>query len=404
MRKQFTILMALALVVMLVSSCAVPSGASLTSPPSGQPADTGTVAIWVTDAPRSDNVTEIWVKVSQVEIHKATAEQKQEQEQDQNGGGQTQEQDQDSEQEGEGDGEWISANISGPNPFELLALKDGGIQQVLATADIAPGKYTQIRMTIEEAWVTIAGDNISATVPSDKLKFVQPFEVEEGKETKLLFDFDAEKSVKVNYIGSDKEPKVILTPVIKLIVEKPGPTEGAVKITTPSLPNGGVDVFYNTTLQATGGTTPYTWSFLSGDWPAGLTLHEDSGVIDGYPTTPRDYTFTIQVSDNSTPHKSNIRQYTVTIAATGVLIITTTSLPDGKEGQAYSATVLAIGGTTPYTWSITAGNLPDGLSLNPDTGLISGIPTKNGNFNFTVQVSDSSASDNQSLSIQIATD
>jgi hypothetical protein len=260
-------------------------------------------------------------------------------------------------------------------------------------------------MTVEQLQVRLgSGDNITAKLPSDKLKFVQPFEVQDWNTTVLLFDFDAEKSVKVNYTGPDKEPKIIVTPVIKLTVEKPRPTEAAVKITTSSLPNGGVGVFYTKTLLATGGTPPYTWNKLSGDWPAGLTLHSDSGVIDGYPTAPGDYTFTIQVSDNSTPAKTNTKQYTITIAATGALIITTTSLPDGKEGQPYSATVFAIGGTGSYTWSVSAGKLPDGLSLDLVTGLMSGTPTKNGHFNFIIQVSDGLASDNQSLSIQIIKD
>jgi hypothetical protein len=377
MKKHFTILMALALVVALVSGCAVPGVSGPTSPPSGQSANTGTVAIWVTDAPRTDNITEFWIEVSEVKIHKA----------DQDG-------------DGEDEGEWISANITGDNPFDLLTLKGGGLQLKLATADMAQGKYTQIRMAIDEAWVIMDGDNITATIPSDKLKFVQPFDVEAGKETKLLFDFDADKSIHVTGPG-----EVMVKPVIKLIVEKPKPTEAAVKITTPSLPNGADNVSYTVTLLATGGTPPYTWSVPSGALPTGLTLHSDSGVIDGKPTAPGNYNFTIAVSDNSTPAKSNTKQFTITIAAKDVLIIITTSLPDGKEGQAYSATVFAIGGTTPYTWSISAGNLPDGLSLNSATGLISGTPTKNARFNFTVQVSDNSTpkqSDNQSLSIQIA--
>ena len=68
------------------------------------------------------------------------------------------------------------------------------------------------------------------------------------------------------------------------------------------------------------------------------------------------------------------------------LAITTTSLPNGTKGDAYSATLAASGGTLPYTWSII-GSLPSGLSLNPSTGIITGIPTSAaGTFSFTVQV------------------
>ena len=69
--------------------------------------------------------------------------------------------------------------------------------------------------------------------------------------------------------------------------------------------------------------------------------------------------------------------------------IITTSLPAGMVGEAYSATLEATGGTTPYTWSISASKLPAGLSLNPATGKISGTPTESGTTELTVKVTDS---------------
>lgn len=71
------------------------------------------------------------------------------------------------------------------------------------------------------------------------------------------------------------------------------------------------------------------------------------------------------------------------------LTITTVSLPDGTVGQEYSATLEATDGATPYTWSVSAGKLPAGLSLNPATGEISGTPTESGRADFTVKVTDS---------------
>ena len=70
-----------------------------------------------------------------------------------------------------------------------------------------------------------------------------------------------------------------------------------VKITTTSLPNGTVQVPYSATLQATGGTLPYTWSVPSGQLPAGLTLSA-AGAISGTPTTAGLATFTVQVADS----------------------------------------------------------------------------------------------------------
>lgn len=88
------------------------------------------------------------------------------------------------------------------------------------------------------------------------------------------------------------------------------------------------------------------------------------------------------------------------------LAVTTTTLPTGRIGRAYSATLAASGGTTPYTWSISSGALPTGLTLAASTGVISGTPTGTaGTTSFTVMVDDSSSpvqSVTQALSITLA--
>ena len=68
--------------------------------------------------------------------------------------------------------------------------------------------------------------------------------------------------------------------------------------------------------------------------------------------------------------------------------ISTASLPNGTPGVSYAATVSATGGALPYTWSVSAGSLPAGLSLNPTTGQITGVPSTQGAFQFTIQVTD----------------
>jgi hypothetical protein len=86
----------------------------------------------------------------------------------------------------------------------------------------------------------------------------------------------------------------------------------------------------------------------------------------------------------------NLYAQIATEAAQGPLSISTTTLPDGAINVSYSASLAATGGTTPYTWSITSGTLPTGLSLKSTTGVISGVPTATGTFNFTARATDSS--------------
>ena len=83
--------------------------------------------------------------------------------------------------------------------------------------------------------------------------------------------------------------------------------------------------------------------------------------------------------------------------------ITTTSLPDGTVGVAYSATLQATNGTPPYTWSLDSGSLPAGLTLNSSTGAITGTPTAAGTSPFTAEVTDTATQgDTQALSIAVA--
>src|SRR5205807_2060667 len=89
----------------------------------------------------------------------------------------------------------------------------------------------------------------------------------------------------------------------------------------------------------------------------------------------------------------------------GTLQMGPSSLPAATVGSAYFASVTASGGSSPYTFSISAGALPTGLSLNGSTGAISGTPTVAGTASFTVHASDSSstaATGNQQFSIVVS--
>jgi hypothetical protein len=174
-------------------------------------------------------------------------------------------------------------------------------------------------------------------------------------------------------------------------------------ITTTSLPAGTVGVAYSATLAATGGVPAYTWGISTGSLPNGLSLAPSTGIISGTPTGTGTSFFTALVTDSQLPPDSDSKALSIVVnAAQPAPTITTTSLPNGKKGTAYSQTVQATGGTLPYTWSITVGTLPNGLSLNSSSGVISGTPTKIQTKSFTVRCTDAAAQyDEQALSIQI---
>jgi hypothetical protein len=176
-------------------------------------------------------------------------------------------------------------------------------------------------------------------------------------------------------------------------------------IVTTSLPSGTQNQTYSAMLAATGGLTPYTWNITAGSLPAGLSLNSSTGAITGAPTGGGTSTFTVQVTDANTPPATASAQLSITITPAVLLRITTTSLPSGVFGTAYSAMLTATGGVYPYTWTITAGSLPAGLSLNGSTGAITGTPTGGGPSIFTIQVADSespSQTATAQLSISIA--
>jgi hypothetical protein len=146
--------------------------------------------------------------------------------------------------------------------------------------------------------------------------------------------------------------------------------------TTSPLPNGLVSVAYTQTLQATGGTAPYTWSATG--LPTGLTLDPTTGILSGTPTVGGTSTIAVTVTDAARGTATASLSLTV-----GILAITPATLTNGSVGVPYSAT-LTVAGTTVANWAVTVGTLPAGLNLNSATGVISGTPTTAGSSTFTV--------------------
>jgi len=159
-----------------------------------------------------------------------------------------------------------------------------------------------------------------------------------------------------------------------------------ITISPSTLPNGDVDVLYDQTVSASGGAAPYVYTLTSGVLPDGLSLNSGTGQIIGTPTTSGSFNFTITATDSITCTGS--QSYTVNISCPTITLSPST-LPDGTTGVLYDQTVSANGGTAPYVYSVSAGSLPTGLTLNPATGQISGTPTVNGAFNFAITATDS---------------
>ncbi|MNK69476.1 putative Ig domain protein [compost metagenome] len=159
-----------------------------------------------------------------------------------------------------------------------------------------------------------------------------------------------------------------------------------ITLTPGTLPAAAAATAYSQQLTAAGGVVPYAYTVTSGSLPAGLTL-SSGGLLSGTPTAAGSFTLTVQAQD---AHQfAGAQSYTLTVSSP-TLSLNLPSLPGSTAGTAYSAAITAAGGTAPYVYSVSAGSLPAGLSLNAATGVLSGTTNVAGNFAFTVKVTDSS--------------
>lgn len=164
-------------------------------------------------------------------------------------------------------------------------------------------------------------------------------------------------------------------------------TVGAPTITLApaSLPAGTVAAAYSQTITASGGNGTYNYAVTAGALPAGLTLG-GTGILSGTPTAGGTFNFTITATDSN--GFSGARTYSLTIAAATIAVAPAT-LPGATRNIAYSQTLTASGGTAPYTFTVTGGALPTGLTL-ASSGTLSGTPTTAGSFTFTATATDAS--------------
>jgi hypothetical protein len=166
---------------------------------------------------------------------------------------------------------------------------------------------------------------------------------------------------------------------------------------------GSTGVEYSQQLFFAGGVGPRVWSMGSGSLPTGLTLGSTSGVISGTPTHPGTFSFTVRLTD-ATPTTVTSNPIAITVVPGPLIILTTGDLTEATKGAIYSFVLQKKGGAPPYTWAIASGELPAGLSLNAGTGVISGTPTEDGTFNFTVRLTDNQPVEVESEPLTIIVD
>ena len=161
----------------------------------------------------------------------------------------------------------------------------------------------------------------------------------------------------------------------------------AITIAPAALPSGQDGIAYTlVSLAASGGTAPYSYKVTAGAMPPGLMLNS-AGVLSGTPTAGGSFIFTVTATDAN--RSTGNQAYSMTISAPSITIAPS-SLSTAQAGVAYSQTLTAAGGTAPYSYKVTGGALPAGLTFDAATATFSGTPATGGSYSITVTVTDSS--------------
>jgi Bacterial Ig domain/Putative Ig domain len=180
-------------------------------------------------------------------------------------------------------------------------------------------------------------------------------------------------------------PPGTFLPGIDTQVNVMGPAPSPLTFSPGGLPDGDVSTAYLQTISATGGTGPYSFAVTHGALPPGLTLTGD-GVLSGMPTQAGGFGFTITATDSSNPAVTGQQAYGFYVNP--ALSLAPLTLPNTEVGLSVEQQFQATGGVGSYTYRVTTGSVPPGLTLSSSTGFLFGNPKMAGSFMFTVTASD----------------
>lgn len=153
---------------------------------------------------------------------------------------------------------------------------------------------------------------------------------------------------------------------------------------SPVLPGALQGRPYSQHVSASGGAFGYTFAVTAGVLPAGLVLGID-GSLAGTPSVAGEFRVTVTATD---AHGfSGSQEYSFRVSPSPTLRLSPDALPAAEQGRRYSHTLQASGSTLVYSYAVTAGELPPGMTLS-SSGVLSGTPQAPGAFRLTATASD----------------
>lgn len=270
---------------------------------------------------------------------------------------------------GETAGAGLELDCVAPLTFSSSLLPDGNIALPYSALFNTQGGYPPIQFAL-------ASGILPPGVTLDKTQALQGTPSVPGKYTFTI------------QVSDTKTPTLTASQAFTLAIDN------NLVLPNTTLPGAVQNVAYLEQIQPAGGTPPYHFAIgPNSSLPPGLSLDAATGKISGIPTTATQNADTILVTiSDSAPQPASINPL-VTITVAPPLSFQTTTLPDSARGLGYGGNISIIGGRQPYIAQVTSGVLPDGLTVSPNSYgnaiNITGVPTKDGTFQFTLKVSDS---------------